>query len=85
MDKYLLAGQGKILFASSSSSFLLTPLVLLADLLFFAGGEIVLDVESLADLLGGLALDHVGHSLACDIQQALYVQIVGSLRKNKVS
>jgi hypothetical protein len=31
------------------------------------GREVVDDVEELADLFGGLALDHVGNSLASDI------------------
>lgn len=61
----------------AASLLLLAPLVLLPDLLLLAGGEVVLDVEGLADLLGGLALDHVGHRLAGDVQQALDVEVVG--------
>ena len=49
------------------SLFLLTPFIFLADLLLLAGSEVVLDVEGLPDLLGGLALDHVGHGLAGDV------------------
>ena len=56
---------------------LLAPLVLLPHLLLLAWGEVVLDVERLPDLLGGLPLDHVGHRLAGDVQQALDVQVVG--------
>ena len=56
---------------------LLAPLVLLADLLLLRRREVVLDVERLADLLGGLALDHVGHGLASDVEEALDVQVVG--------
>jgi hypothetical protein len=56
------------------------PLVFLAHLLFLAGSEVVLDVESLADLLGGLALDHVGDSLAGHIKKAFNVQVVSSLK-----
>ena len=56
---------------------LLTPLVLLPHLLLLAWGEVVLDVERLPDLLWRLPLDHVGHSLAGDVQQALDVQVVG--------
>ena len=52
---------------------LLAPLVLLADLLLLRRREVVLDVERLADLLGGLALDHVGHGLASDVEEALDV------------
>ena len=55
----------------------LAPLVLLPDLLLLGGREVVLDVERLADLLGGLALDHVGHGLASDVEEALDVQVVG--------
>ena len=51
--------------------FLLTPLILLPDLLLLAGGEVVLDVERLPDLLWGLALDHVSHGLAGDVQETL--------------
>lgn len=43
---------------------LLAPGVLLAHLLLLGGGEVVLDVEGLADLLRSLALDHVSDSLA---------------------
>ena len=57
----------------------LGPLVLAADLLLFLGGEIVRDVECLADLLGGLALDHVGDRLAADVEERLDVQVVGGL------
>jgi hypothetical protein len=61
------------------------PLVLLAHLLFLAGGEVVLDVESLADLLGGLALDHVGDSLAGHIEKAFNIQVVSSLKSQPLN
>lgn len=60
-----------------AKSLLFTPLVLLPHLLLLAGREVVLDVEGLADLLGGLAFDHVGDGLAGHVQQALDVQVVG--------
>ena len=41
-------------------------------------GEIILDIESLADLLRRLSLDHVGNGLASQVQQLLNVKIVGS-------
>lgn len=47
------------------------PLVLATDLVFLLGSEIVLDVESLADLFRGLPLDHVRDRLASDIKQGL--------------
>lgn len=56
------------------------PLVLAANLLLLLGGEVVLDVERLSDLVGRLALDHVGDGLAADVEQRLDVEVVGSLR-----
>lgn len=56
---------------------LLAPLVFFADLLFLGGGEIVLDVERLSDLLGGFAFDHVGNRFAGDVEQALDVEVIG--------
>jgi hypothetical protein len=38
-----------------------------------------LDVERLPDLLGRLALDHLRHRLARQIQEALDVEVIGSL------
>lgn len=56
-----------------------SPLVLAANLLFLLRSEVVGDIKGFADLLGRLALDHVGYSLAADIQQRLDVEIVGCL------
>jgi hypothetical protein len=53
------------------------PLVLLADLLLLLGGEVVLNVEGLPDVLGRLTLDHVGHGLAGKIEEGLNVEVVG--------
>lgn len=61
------------------SNLLLSPLILATDLVLFFGGEIVLDIEGLADLLGRLALDHVCDSLAADIEQGLDIEVVGGL------
>jgi hypothetical protein len=58
----------------------LGPLVLAADLLLLLGGEVVLDVESLTDLIGRLALDHVRDGLAADIEESLDVEVVGGLQ-----
>ena len=58
---------------------LLGPLVLAANLVLFFGREVVLDVEGLADLFRGLALDHVRDSLAADVEKGFDVEIVGSL------
>jgi len=54
----------------------LGPLVLPPDLLLLLRGEIVCDVECLPDLLGRLALDHIGNSLAANVEQRLNVEIV---------
>ena len=62
-----------------------SPLVVPDDLLFLLRGEVVLDVEGLADLLRSLALDHVSNSLAGQVQQPLDVEIVCSLTKKRVS
>jgi len=56
----------------------LGPFVLTADLILLLGGEVVLDVEGLTDLLRRLALDHVRDSLAADVEERLNVQVVGS-------
>jgi len=50
-------------------------------LFFFFWGEVVLNVESLSDFFGGLALDHVSDSLAGEVQQWLDVQKVSGLLK----
>lgn len=58
----------------------LSPLVLAADLLLLLGGEVVGNVEGLADLLWRLALDHVGDGLASNVEEGFDIEIVGSLR-----
>ena len=45
--------------------------------------KVVLNVERLADLLRGLAADHVRHGLAGDVQESLDVQVVGCKQTNK--
>lgn len=57
----------------------LGPFVLAADLLLFFGSEVIRDVERLSDLLGRLALDHVGDRLATDVEKGLDVKEVGCL------
>ena len=56
-----------------------SPLVLTANLLFFLGCEIVLNIECFSDLFRRLALDHVGDSFAANVKQSLDIEIVGSL------
>lgn len=58
----------------------LRPLVLAANLFLLLGGEVVRDIECLADFLGRLPLDHVRDRLAANIKEGLDVQIVGCLR-----
>ena len=64
---------------------LLSPLVFTTNLILLLRSEVVLDVKCLADLFGGLALDHIRNSLASDVQKSLYIQVVGSLDRCKVS
>lgn len=61
-------------------SFLLTPLVLLSNLLLFRWGEVVLDVESLANFFRSLSLDHVCNGFAVHIQQSFNIQVVCCLQ-----
>ena len=57
---------------------LFTPLVLLPDLCLLLGGEVVGDVEGLADVLGGLALDHASDGGAGEVEKGLDVHVVSS-------
>ncbi len=52
------------------------PLILPSYFLFLLWCEVILDVEGFANLLRGLALDHISHGLACQIQQVLNVQVI---------
>ena len=63
-------------------SLLLSPFVLTTDLVLLFGSEIILDVESLADLLRRLSFDHVGNCLAANVEKGLNVKVVGSLEEN---
>jgi hypothetical protein len=75
---------GNLLRWFAVSLLVFAPLVFLAHLFFLAGSEVILDVESLANLLWGLALDHVGDSFAGHIEKAFDVQVVSSLiRKHR--
>lgn len=69
-----------LLVSSKAEEYLLKcPLVLPSNFLFLLWREVIFDVKCLPDLLGCLPLDHVSHSLACQIQQILNVQVVGCL------
>lgn len=56
---------------------ILSPLVLPPDLILLLRREIIRNIESLPDLLGALALNHIRHGLAADIEERLDVQVVG--------
>ncbi len=66
---------------STRSLAVLSPLVLPADLLLLLRCEVVRDVESFADILWRLALDHVGDRLAANVKKGLNIEVVGSLGK----
>lgn len=61
------------------------PYVLLFDLGLFFWGKVIGDVEGSSDFLCTLALDHVSHSLAANVQKRLDVEIVGSQNNIKQS
>lgn len=61
-----------------TASFLLTPLIFLPNLLLLCRGEIIFDVEQLANLFRSLSFDHVRHSLASNVQESFDVKVVGS-------
>lgn len=61
------------------TSLLFGPFVLTTDLIFLLGSKVVLNVEGLADLFRGLALDHVCDGLAANIEEGLDVEVVGGL------
>ena len=52
-----------------SSETLLSPLILLHDLCLFFRGEVVLNVEVLADLLNALVLDNARNLCAREFEQ----------------
>jgi len=66
-------------------SAILSPLILATDLLFLLWGEVIGDVESLADLLWRLALDHVCNSFATNVKERLDVEVVGSLGRVSIA
>ena len=68
-----MAGEG-------AAGLLFSPLVFTADLVLLLGSEVVLDVEGLANLLGRLALDHVGDGLAANVQQGFNIEVVRGLK-----
>ena len=56
---------------------LVAPVVLLGDLLLLLGGEVILNVEQGADLLGILALQHRSDAGAGEVEEVLDVEEVG--------
>ena len=61
------------------------PGVFLADLFFFGWCEVVFNVKGLANFVWSLSFDHIGNSLACNIQQTANVQVVGCQNQFKKS
>lgn len=59
-----------------------SPFVLATNLVFLFRCEVIGDIESLANLLRGLSLDHVGDRLATDIQEWLDIKVVRGLQGN---
>lgn len=57
----------------------LGPFILTADLLLLLGGEVIGDVECLADLVGRFSLNHISDGLAADVKKGLDIKVVGSL------
>jgi hypothetical protein len=53
------------------------------NLVLFLRGEVILDIEGLANLLRGFSHDHVGDSLAADIEKNLDVEVIGGLRNSR--
>lgn len=66
--------------SKTTADILLGPFILPADLILFLGGEIILNVESLADLLRRFTLDHVGDRLAPNVKQSFDIEVVRSLQ-----
>ena len=62
---------------------LLGPFILTTNLIFFLRGEVILDVESLTNLLRRLALDHIGNGLAAHVEKSLDIEVVGGLSRYK--
>ena len=59
---------------------LLGPFVLTANLVLLFRCEVILDIEGLPNFLWRFALDHVGNSLASDIEKGFDIEVVGSLK-----
>ena len=62
-------------------SLLFGPFVLTTNLVFLLRSEVILNIESLADLLRGFALDHICHSLATNVEESLDIEVVRSLKR----
>jgi hypothetical protein len=50
-------------------------------LVTYLWGKVVDDIECSADFLRALAFDHVGNSLAANVEKGLDIKIVGSLSR----
>lgn len=64
-------------------SLLFGPFVLATNLVLLLRREVILDVERFANFLGRFALDHIGDRFASNVEESLYVKIIGSLDADK--
>lgn len=61
---------------SSYFLYLIAPVILLGDLLFLLGSEVIFDVEESTDLLGTLSLQHRSYARAREVQKIFNIQKV---------
>jgi hypothetical protein len=50
-------------------------------LILLFGGEVILDVESLANLIRGFAFDHIRDRFTANIKEGLDIKEIGSLTR----
>lgn len=62
-----------------------TPFIFFANLFFLWRCEVIFYVEGLAYFIRSLPFNHVSHGFACDVQESLDIQVVGSQNKFKQS
>ena len=63
---------------------LFSPLILTTNLILLIRREVVLDVECLADLFWGFALDHICDSLAANVEESLDIEVIGGLKAAEI-
>lgn len=65
--------------SSRPISTIFSPFILTANLFLLFGSEVVCDVKRLPDFFRRFPLDHVGNSLAADIEKSFNVEVVCGL------